>query len=97
MINEIDVTWGRAAKVWWSLAWRMLLFTVAVSFVAGGILGFVGAMLGASQQTVSTLGFLIGVAVGVPIGIWIIKLIIGKNYSDFRLALVPRNEPTPSA
>ncbi len=34
-MNEIDVTWGRATKVWWSLAWRSLLLPGVAGFVVG--------------------------------------------------------------
>ncbi len=95
MMNEIDVTWGRAAKVWWSLVWRTILLSVAAGFV-GGIVGSVGAVLGASQEAVSTLTAFTGLGLGVPIGIWVVKLVLGKDYLDFRLVLVPRTESTPS-
>ncbi len=95
-MNEIDVTWGRATKVWWSLAWRSLLLPGVAGFVVGFIIGIVGAIVGASPETVSAISFFAGVGVGVPMVIWIVKLILSKNYSDFRVALVPRTESTPS-
>ena len=95
-MNEIDVTWGRAAKVWWSLLWRSLLFAGVAGFGVGVIVGVVGAIVGASREAVSVISFFAGLGLGVPIGIWVVKLILTKNYSDFRVALVPRTESTLS-
>ncbi len=92
MINEIDVTWGRAAKVWWSLLWRSILFAGVAGFVVGVIVGIVGAIAGASREAVSVVSAFAGLGLGVPIGIWVVKLILSKNFSDFRVALVPRTD-----
>jgi hypothetical protein len=41
----LEVTWARAAKVWWSLIWRAVLFGGLGGMVAGGI---AGGILGAA-------------------------------------------------
>ena len=78
-MQEVELNWERAIKVWWSLAWRGVLF----GFIAGFIAGFIVGALGFPN-----LGTLAGLVVGIPIGMWVVKLVLAKSFSDFRLALV---------
>ncbi len=79
-MQEVELTWGRVGKVWWSLVWRGVLFGGLAGFVAGFIVG----LLGGTPIHVS----LAGLIVGIPIGIWVVKMVFAISYSDFRLALV---------
>ncbi|HKI61917.1 MAG TPA: hypothetical protein VKA31_06450, partial [Mariprofundaceae bacterium] len=79
-VKEIEITWGRALKIWWSLVWRGVLF----GMLGGAVVGFVVGALGVSPKDTT----LIGMIIGVPIGIWVVKNVVGKSYSDFRLVLV---------
>jgi hypothetical protein len=87
----LEVTWGRATRVWWSIMWRAVLF----AGIAGGIFGFVaGGALGAggaSGQAISLIVTWGGVLIGVPVGIWVTRLVLRKSWSDFRIVLVPRD------
>ena len=78
-MQEVELSWERAIKVWWSLVWRSLLF----GGLAGGVAGFIVGILGFPH-----LGGLAGLVVGIPVGMWVVKLVLAKSFSDFRLALV---------
>ena len=87
-MNEVELTWGRTIKVWWSLMWRGWLFAFIAAFIVGIIVAIVRAIIGFDQGTgvlVSTLG---GFLIGLLIGMWVVKIILNKKYSDFRIALV---------
>jgi hypothetical protein len=90
--DRLDVTWTRALKVWWSLAWRGILFGTLAGALAGACIGIVGASAGADQPTIQKLGSLAGLAVGLPVGLWVVRTILQKSWSDFRIVLVPRDE-----
>lgn len=90
-MSEVEVTWGRVFKVWWSLAWRGILFGFLAGAGAGFVVGFLGAMGGMIRENISMYSMLAGGAVGVPIGLWVVKTVLGKKFSDFRLALVSTN------
>lgn len=90
---ELEVTWGRAAKVWWAYLWRNLIALV-VGMILGGVMGFVlGIIMGALgfeaqtiQYVITPIGFLMGIAISiVPI-----KMILGKDFGQFRLVLVSK-------
>ena len=87
-MNEVEVTWGRAVKVWWSIVWRAVLFGFIGGIVAGFIVGFIGGLTGAAGDRITMLSGLAGAIVGIPVGIWAVKVVLKKKYSDFRIALV---------
>ncbi len=86
----LDVTWGKAAKVWWSLAWRVIVFGMLAGFVAGAVVGGIAGAAGVNTQTISSLGALSGMVVGIPVGIWVVRTILRKSWSDFRIILVAK-------
>ena len=87
-MQEVEITWGRAFKVWWSLFWRGVLFGGLAGFVAGFIIGFVGILAGIEREVIDLLSTIAGFLVSIPIGIWVVKWVLGKKFSDFRFALV---------
>lgn len=55
---ELEITWARTIRVWWALLWRNLLVMLGVlpvSFVVGGIVGFVLGTVGASVETIQLI------------------------------------------
>jgi hypothetical protein len=88
---ELEVTWKRAVKVWWSYLWRniiALIGAVIIGGVIGGIFGFILGMLGASEEIVQLVVTPIGFIIGIGISIVPIKMILGKDFGDFRLVLI---------
>lgn len=97
-IMELEVTWGRATLVWWSYFWRSLIgmFVAAIiGGVIGGILGFVLAVAGASAAIIKIVAMPIGAVIGLGISIVPIKMILGKDFGEFRLVLVSTQEKIP--
>lgn len=92
---ELEVTWKRAIKVWWSYFWRSILAIIAAAFVGGivgGILGFVLGMFGVAKESIQAVMGPIGFVIGVGISIIPLKLILGKNFGEFRLVLVENQD-----
>jgi len=87
-MNEVTVTWGRAIKVWWSLLWRAILYSILAGLIVGIFVAIFGAILGIDSASSTGLSGIFGFLVGIPIGIWVIKIVLQKKYSDFRIALV---------
>lgn len=82
-MEDVDVTWLRALEIWWAWLWRAFLWSILAGFVVGFVAGFVGAVEAAP---------FLGGAVGLPIGIWVLKGVLGKTFSDFRIALLSIND-----
>jgi hypothetical protein len=90
---ELEVTWGRAVRVWWAYLWRNLI-AIAVAFVlavlVGAIFGFILGAAGVSLKTIQIVTMPIGFALGLIISVIPMKLILGKDFGEFRLLLVPK-------
>ncbi len=90
---ELEVTWGRTAKVWWAFFWRsgVALIAAAVAImILAGIIGFTLSLLGASLQTIHLVTMPIGFVMGLAVSIVPIKLILGKDFGEFRLVLLQK-------
>jgi len=92
---ELEVTWGRAIRVWWAYLWRNILAVIVAMFVGGlvgGVLGLIMGALGASERTVQVVCAPIGCVLGMVISVFPIKMILGKDFGEFRLVLLVKEE-----
>jgi flagellar biosynthesis protein FliQ len=91
-MEEIKVTWLHAVKIWWSLAWRVLVFGGLAGFLLGLLVGIVGAVTGIENDTIQAWGQIGGMLVSIPVGIWAVKVILTREFPKFRVVLVPSLE-----
>lgn len=84
----VEVTWARASRVWWSLFWRTVLFTFLGGFIVSSVLGFFLAQAGVDPETVFLVCQTSAFIVGIPIGIVITGVVLGRKFPDFRIVLV---------
>ena len=88
---ELEVTWKRAVKVWWSYFWRNIIAIIVamlIGVVVGFIIGFILGAMGVSTQTIQFITAPIGMIIGLLISIMPIKMILAKDYGEFRLVLL---------
>ena len=86
-MEKIEVTWGATLRVWWSYAWRVMLFSGILGFVLGFIGGFVVSVMG-KPELGSRVGGILGYIGSIPVSIWVLKKILNKKYKDFSVALI---------
>jgi hypothetical protein len=95
---ELEITWGRAVRVWWAYVRRNLIALV-VAIILGGVLGFivgfVGAAIGIPTLIHRSFAALLCCSVGFAISIVPVKMILGKTYGDFRLVLLSAVSESP--
>ena len=87
-MEELKVTWTRAAKVWWSLAWRMVVFGTLAGLVMALILW---GVLGDAEE-IELYSQLLGYLLSVPIGIWVVHTVLTREFGEYRIVLVPSAE-----
>lgn len=90
-MEKLEVTWIRATKIWWSLVWRSIVFGSIAGFIAGFVVGSIADMMGndsLSSFYVQSAGMLIG----VPVGILVVKIVLSKEFKDYRIVLLPSTE-----
>jgi ABC-type nitrate/sulfonate/bicarbonate transport system permease component len=92
---ELEITWKRAARIWWSYLWRKIIAiigAVIIGAIIGGVLGFILGMLGTSTDIIKLIVQPIVILIGLGISIIPLKLILGKNFGEFRLVLMSTSE-----
>lgn len=88
---ELDVTWKRVVKVWWSYLWRNIIAIIVAAIlgaVAGFVFGFILGAAGVAPETIKLVTAPIGGVIGLLISVVPMKLILGKDFGEFRLVLV---------
>ncbi len=91
-MDKIEVTWSYAIRIWWSLAWRVVVFGGLASFLLGLLIGAIGAATGVQTDVIQTWGEIGGMLVSIPVGIWVVKVILTRDFPKYRLLLVPSLE-----
>jgi hypothetical protein len=88
---ELEITWGRTLHVWWAYLWRNLIAMVVgalLGAVVGAGLGFVLGVAGVAPDVIRRLSFVIGLALGLVVSIVPIRMVLGKDFGEFRLVLL---------
>ncbi len=93
-MQEIELSFQRLIKIWWGLAWRYLIFMALAGFVAGFLTPFLGLAASSYRDLVATLLLILCSVISICVSIWIIKSVITKRFSDFRIALILIPKPT---
>jgi hypothetical protein len=89
VMEELKATWEKALTVWWSVAWRTVLFGFLAGLPLGFAIGFFGAMLHLNRGFLSRLSILTSFLTSAVVGIWAIKNSLTKRFKDFRIVLLP--------
>lgn len=88
-MQELKITWQRAARIWWLIIWRTALGGAVFGAIAGGLIGLMEGMSGMSDQTIIFSGRTAGMVVSLAWGLVVVRMALAKKYIDFRLALIP--------
>jgi hypothetical protein len=94
-VNLLEPTFERAASVWWAIFWRAALLGGGGGFVIGLIAGIAGQMANIPQANMRSVILVLGVAVGIPAGIFAVQLVLRKTFREFTIRLVPREPEMP--
>lgn len=73
-------TFNRIVKVWWSYTWRVMVF--------GAVVGFPAGMIFEAYKTDEIIRSLLIYFLMMLISIYVMEVILKKNYGDFKICLV---------
>ncbi len=85
--NIIEPTFNCILKIWWSYIWRVALFSMLLEFVLGFAAGVITGILGRgdlAQNVAASLGWL----GSIPVFIYVMGIVLKKNYGDFTICLM---------
>jgi hypothetical protein len=89
----LEPTFKRTARIWWAWVWRSVLFGGAAGLFGSLVLSLSGILEHISEKAGQYLGLAVGVALAVPVGIWVFQIILEKDFGEFRVRLVPKAPP----
>jgi len=92
-MEEIEITWLRASRIWWSWAWRTMLWTIFTAILFGIIIGFVIAIMGIPIEPFTPYIQTFGASIGIFFGILAFKIILAKRFNGFRIVLLRTIDP----
>ena len=77
--------------------WRNLIAIVVsmlIGMVIGAVIGFILGAMGVSVRTIQIIVVPIGFVIGLAISIVPLKVILGKDFGEFRLVLLAKQPPS---
>jgi hypothetical protein len=92
----LQPTFKRAARIWWAWIWRSLVFGGAAGLFGSLVLNLSGILNRISEKAGQYLGAALGIALAVPVGIWIFQMVLEKDFREFRIRLVPKAPTDPA-
>jgi hypothetical protein len=91
--NEREPTFERTLSIWWLLAWRGTICGALMGELLGAVIGVVWYALHGSPQNLQMVSSIAGSLIGLTWGFVVLRMALRKNYSGFRIALVPVAAP----
>lgn len=91
----LEPTFKRAARIWWAWVWRSLVFGGAAGIFGSFVLSLSGILNHISEKAGQYLSGAVGMALAIPVGIWVFQMVLEKDFREFRIRLVPKAPAAP--
>jgi hypothetical protein len=91
--GSLEPTFKRTARIWWAWVWRSVLFGGAAGLFGSVTLSLSGVLDHISERAGQYLSAAIGIALAVPVGIWVFQMVLEKDFGEFRIRLIPKPPP----
>jgi uncharacterized protein with PQ loop repeat len=85
----VEVTWMRTLKICWSLFWMEMVFVLIASVISGVIIGVL-SVSGVDKKGPTMISNVVTGILDIPVSLIILRYVLKKKYSDFRIALIKR-------
>ena len=66
----------------------VFFFSVLIGVGVGLVIGFFAAIVGASPTFLMSLSSILGLALGIGVSIWAMKMILNKKFKTFQIVLI---------
>lgn len=86
----MKVSWSKALSVWWSMAWRGLIYSVLASFVLGAIGGVIAVVIH-SPEKARVYGEIGGYIGSIPASMLALKQTLSKHLASLTAIATNRN------
>jgi len=89
-MQELEPTWQRTFIVWWLIVWRGAAGAALSMAFVGAIFGFVAGITGVSMESIGFVIVILAALVGLLWTVVVVRMALRKQFSKFRIALLPR-------
>lgn len=86
MMQELEPTWGRVARIWWAFTWRSVIIGWGLLIVVYVPFRFIGPNV-ASEWFVQLGGLILGTGIQVGAQVWALRQAVSVDFNDFRVTL----------
>jgi membrane associated rhomboid family serine protease len=89
-MREVEITIGRLLRVYWLFLWRAIIGGLVIGAVFGFVIGFIMGAAGFAQAQIAVVTSTAGLIIGTVWSVVVVRMMLEKQYSDFRIALIER-------
>lgn len=91
-MREVEITIGRLMRICWLLLWRALVGALVIGAAFGFVIGFIMGAAGFAQAQIALVTSTAGLIFGAVWSVVVVKMMLEKHYSGFRIVLIERDE-----
>lgn len=91
-MREVEISIGRLLRICWLLFWRAIVGALVIGTAFGFVIGFIMGAAGFAQAQIALVTSTAGLIFGVVWSVVVVKMMLEKHYSDFRIVLIERAE-----
>lgn len=92
-METIELSWGRASRIWWAFFWRATLIGAVLGLILGFAGGVIGMIIGQVELAIQ-LATLASYLVAVPVSLLCLREALQLKYKGYRICLVKHEEVT---
>jgi hypothetical protein len=88
-MQGLEITWWRVFRIYWLFIWRAVVGAAIIGGIMGAILGVVAVLAGIQQNQLAPVIGASALIIGVVWSLVAMRMMLRKQYKDFRIVLVP--------
>jgi xanthine/uracil permease len=88
--QEVEITIGKLLRIYWLLLWRAAVGAAIIGGMFGFVIGLVMGLARFPREQIALVTGPVGLVVGVIWSVFVLRMMLEKQYKDFRIAVIAR-------
>jgi hypothetical protein len=89
-MQEVEITIGRLLRIYWLFLWRATIGGAVIGGMFGFVIGFVMGLARMPREQIALVTAPVGLVVGAIWSVFVLRMMLEKEYRDFRITLIAR-------